>query len=139
MSAGGTPEGPGPGGILRTLGLAVVEAGNGRAVVEGTPDTSHCNPFGVVHGGYTATLLDNAIGVAVHTAARDGLGFTTLELKVSYLRAVLPGSGTVRGEATVTSIGRRVAFAEARLTDQQGRLCATASSTLISVERPAGS
>ncbi len=118
-------------GIGQTLGFSIVEAGMGRVVVEGAPDRSVYNPLGVVHGGYAATLLDTACGIAVHTTQGPNRGHTTLELKVSYLRALDERSGVVRAEGKVISVGRRVAFSEATLHDGAGRLCATATSTLL--------
>ena len=84
-----------------------------------------------VHGGYAATLLDSACGIAVHSQLSPGRSHSTLELKVSYLRGLTAGSGTVRAVGRVTSLGRRVAFAEATLHDGAGRLCATETSTLL--------
>jgi uncharacterized protein (TIGR00369 family) len=84
-----------------------------------------------VHGGYAATLLDSACGIATHTKLQPGQGFTTLELKVSYLRGMTAATGPVRAEGRVISIGRRVAFAEADIRDAQGRIMATATSTLL--------
>mgnify|MGYP003526798211 FL=1 len=89
------------------------------------------NPLGAVHGGYAATLLDSACGIATHSSLGPSRGHTTLELKVSYLRGLSEDSGTVRATGRVVSVGRRVAFAEATLHDGAGRLCATASSTLL--------
>ncbi|HEV2364112.1 MAG TPA: PaaI family thioesterase [Caulobacteraceae bacterium] len=100
-------------------------------VFEGTPDRSDYNPLGSVHGGYAATLLDSACGIAVHSQLQPNRGHTTLELKVSYLRGLSDRSGTVRSTGRVLSMGRRVAFAEATLHDGDGRLCATATSTLL--------
>lgn len=114
-----------------TLGFALVEVDHGHAVFEGAPDRSVYNPLGSVHGGYAATLLDSACGIAVHTQLDAGRGHTTLELKVSYLRPLTDNSGTVRAIGRVISMGRRVAFAEATLHDGDGRLCATATSTLL--------
>ena len=116
------------------LRFALVEAERGRVVFEGTPDRSVYNPLGSVHGGYAATLLDSACGIAVHSQLDAGLGHTTLELKVSYVRALTDASGTVRAVGRVVSMGRRVAFAEATLHDSTGRLCATATSTLLIFE-----
>jgi uncharacterized protein (TIGR00369 family) len=96
-----------------------------------TPGFRHYNPIGSVHGGYAATLLDSACGIAVHSQLGPGRGHTTLELKVSFLRALGEDSGTVRAVGRVTSLGRRVAFAEATLHDGTGQLCATATSTLL--------
>lgn len=115
----------------RTLGFELVEVERGRVVFEGTPDCSVYNPMGAVHGGYAATLLDSACGVAVHSQLGPNRGHTTLELKVSYLRGLSDRSGTVRATGRTISVGRRVAFAEAELHDGEGRLCATATSTLL--------
>ena len=114
-----------------TIGIALVAIERGKSVFEGSPGPSVYNPMGSVHGGYVATLLDSACGIAVHTALAAGQGFTTIELKVSYLRPLSQRSGRVRAEGTLVSLGGRVAFAEARLLDEAGRLCATASSTLL--------
>ncbi len=113
------------------LGFTLVEVDPGRVVFEGTPDRSMYNPLGSVHGGYAATLLDSACGIAVHSQLGANKGHTTLELKVSYLRGLSERSGTVRAVGRVVSLGRRVAFAEATLHDGEGRLCATATSTLL--------
>ena len=117
--------------IGRTMDFALVEVEEGRAVFEGNPDARVYNPIGSVHGGYAATLLDSACGVAVHSRLAVGQSFTTLELKVSYLRGMTTETGVVRAEGVVISMGRRVAFAEAKLTDASGRLLATATSTLL--------
>ena len=115
----------------RTLGFELVEVERGRVVFEGKPDRSVYNPLGAVHGGYAATLLDSACGIATHSTLGADRGHTTLELKVSYLRGLSEDSGTVRATGRVVSVGRRVAFAEATLHDGAGRLCATATSTLL--------
>lgn len=117
--------------IGKTLGFELIEVERGRVVFEGTPDRSVYNPLGVVHGGYAATLLDSACGMAVHSQLSAKRGHTTLELKVSYLRGLSDQSGTVRAIGRTLSVGRRVAFADAELRDGEGRLCATATSTLL--------
>ena len=117
--------------IGRTLDFRLVEIGDGVAVFEGTPDERTYNPMGTVHGGYAATLLDSACGIATHSKLAPGQGYTTLELKVAYHRATTATTGPVRAVGSVTSFGRRVAFAEAKLTDNDGRLLASASSTLL--------
>ena len=114
-----------------TLNFHLVEVERGRAVFEGTPDRSVYNPLGAVHGGYAATLLDSACGIATYTTLGPGRGHTTLELKISYLRGLGADSGTVRATGRVVSCGRRVAFTEAELHDGDARLCATATSTLL--------
>lgn len=123
------------GGITSTLGIDLVEIGDGRAVFAGTPGREVYNPIGMVHGGYAATLLDSACGCAVHSRLGPGEGYSTLELKVAYHKAITDGTGEVRAEGRVVSLGRRAAFAEATLTDSAGRLLASATSTLL-VTRP---
>jgi uncharacterized protein (TIGR00369 family) len=116
-----------------TLGLKLIE--DGRAVFEGTPGLHVYNPLGTVHGGYAATLLDSACGCAVHSKLSASQAFTTLELKVAYHKAMTAGTGPVRAEGRVITLGRRTAFAEAKLTDAAGRLYASATSTLLVIER----
>ena len=118
-------------GIEETLGLRMVELEEGRVVIEGSPGLHVYNPIGTVHGGYTASILDNACGYVVQSKMAPGQTFTTLELKVSYHKAMTKETGPVRAEARIVSIGRRAAFVEARLTDQTGKLYATATSSLI--------
>ena len=117
--------------IAETMDFGLVEIEAGRVVFEGEPSLKVYNPIGSVHGGYAATLLDSACGCAVHSLLAPGQTYTTLELKVCYLSGLTKDSGRVRAEGTVTKMGRRAAFAEAKLTDGQGRLCATATSTLL--------
>jgi uncharacterized protein (TIGR00369 family) len=123
-------------GIGKTLGFSVVELEEGRVVFGGHPDESVYNPIGTVHGGYAATLLDSAVGCAVHSSLKAGQGYTTLELKVAYHRAITNDTGPVEAVGKVTSFGRRVAFSEAQLTDANGRLLASATSTLLVFELP---
>ena len=123
-------DGRGP-PIADTLQFQLAELEKGRAVFRATPGPHAYNPIGVVHGGYAATLLDSACGVAVHSKLAPGQAYTTLELKVSYLRGMTVDTGVVRAEGVVVSMGRRVAFAEAKLTDASGKLLATATSTLL--------
>lgn len=122
-------------GIGKTLGFTLVEIEEGRVVFGGHPDESVYNPIGTVHGGYAATLLDSAVGCAVHSMLKAGQGYTTLELKVAYHRPMTKDTGPVRAEGKAVQVGRRAAFAEGRLTDLQGRLYATATSTLLVFER----
>lgn len=118
-------------GIAASLDFDLVEIEDGRAVFEGTPGLHAYNPIGTVHGGYAATLLDSACGCAVHSKLTAEQGYTTLELKVAYHRAITVKTGRVRAIGRVVSIGRRAAFAEATLTDAEGRLYASATSTLL--------
>ena len=120
-----------------TLGFALVEIEEGRAVFEGNPDHSVYNPIGSVHGGYAAALLDSACGCAVHSRLTAEQGYTTLELKIAYHRPLTDASGPVRAEGRLLSFGRRAAFAEATLLDGAGRLCASATSTLLVFDRKA--
>ena len=113
--------------IAQTLDFAPVAFGPGHAVFEGRPDHRHLNPLGGVHGGYAATLLDSCMGCAVHTLLEAGEGFTTVELKVSFLRPITRDTGRVRAVGTALSRGRRMAFAEGRLHDDAGRLLAHAT------------
>ena len=122
-------------GIGNTLGFTAVELEEGRVVFGGNPDESVYNPIGTVHGGYAATLLDSAVGCAVHSVLKAGQGYTTLELKVAYHRPMTKDTGPVRAEGKVIQAGRRAAFAEGRLTDLAGRLYATATSTLLVFDR----
>jgi uncharacterized protein (TIGR00369 family) len=122
--------GRGP-GIGRSLGFTLVEVSEGFAAFEGTPDEHVYNPIGTVHGGYAATLLDSACGCAAHAMLAAGQGYTTLELKVAYHKAMTSKTGKVRAEGRVLTFGRRAAFAEAKLIDGEGRLYASATSTLL--------
>jgi uncharacterized protein (TIGR00369 family) len=122
-------------GIGRTLGFRMAELEEGRVVFESTPDEHVYNPIGTVHGGYAATLLDSAVGCAVHSKLKAGQGYTTLELKIAYHKAMTKRTGLIRAEGWVVSLGRRAAFAEGRITDADGRLYASATSTLLVFDR----
>jgi uncharacterized protein (TIGR00369 family) len=126
---------PSIGGIGKTLGFRVAEIEEGRVVFAGTPGREVYNPIGTVHGGYAATLLDSACGCAVHSRLGPNQAYTTLELKVAYHRAMTSDTGEVFAEGRVVSIGRRAAFAEATLKDAAGRLYASATSSLLVMER----
>jgi uncharacterized protein (TIGR00369 family) len=117
--------------IAWTLGFGLAEVEEGRAAFTLTPAEFHYNPIGVVHGGVAATLLDSAMGCAVHSLLPAGVGYTTLELKVNLLRAITHDTGPVRAEATVLHAGSRTALAEARLVDAAGKLLAHATSTCL--------
>ena len=122
-------------GIGDSLDFTLVEISEEVAAFEGTPDARADNPIGTIHGGYAATLLDSACGCAVHARLSGTQGYTTLELKIAYHRAMTHDTGRVRAEGRVVSMGRRVAFAEARLTGVDGKLYASATSTLLVFER----
>ncbi len=125
VAAGGRPP------IGETLDFALVEVDLGRAVFEGIPGRHAYNPMGAVHGGYAATLLDSAGGIATASRLAAGETFTTLELKVAYHKAMTERTGPVRAEGVIISMGRRVAFAEAKLLDSDRNLLASATSTLL--------
>ncbi len=120
-------------GIGKTLNFRAIALEEGVVVFEGHPDKSVYNPIGTVHGGYAATLLDSAMACAVHSTLKAGQSYTTLELKIAYHRAMTEGSGPVRAEGKIVSAGRRAAFAEGRLIDAQGRLCASGTTTCLVV------
>ncbi|MFI7210271.1 PaaI family thioesterase [Micromonospora maritima] len=117
--------------VMHLIDMARMEADEGRVVVELLPQEFHYNPLGTVHGGVLSTLLDTAAGCAVHTTLPAGVGYTSLDLNVKFLRPVTVDSGTLRCEGTVLQRGRRTALAEARLTDPADRLVAHATSTCL--------
>jgi uncharacterized protein (TIGR00369 family) len=117
--------------IAEVLNFFLVEASSGRAVFEGTPVLQHYNPLGSVHGGVAATLLDSAMGCAVHTTLKAGIGFTTLEIKVNYVRAMTEKTGKVRCEGRTINVGSRIATAEGKLIDPQGKLLAHGTTTCL--------
>ena len=121
--------------ICELLGFEPAEVEEGRVVFECVPGEQHYNPIGAVHGGLACTLLDSAMGCALHTVLPAGTGYTTLELKANLLRPITADSGILRCEGHPIHVGGRVATAEARLTDESGILYAHATSTLM-VFRP---
>jgi uncharacterized protein (TIGR00369 family) len=120
--------------ITRLMGIELASVEEGRVVFAATPGEQHYNPIGVVHGGLAATLLDSAIGCAMQTKAPPGYFYTTIELKVNYVRPLLAGMGRVFGEATVLYAGRQTALAEARVVDANGKLYAHATSTCMMIQ-----
>jgi len=119
--------------IALLLGFDVKEVEEGRVIFTAETGEHHYNPIGVVHGGLAATLLDSAMGCAVHSLLPQGRGYTTLEIKVNYVRTIRRESGRLRAIGTVIHMGGKVATAEARLLDGDGRLCAHATTTCILV------
>ncbi|MCU1597057.1 MAG: thioesterase family protein [Glaciihabitans sp.] len=117
--------------IVNLMNMRAVAAEVGRVTFTCEPNESHYNPIGTVHGGLVCTLLDSVAGCAVQTTLPAGQGYTSLEIKVNYLRPVLATTGTLTAVGIVTKPGRRAAFADCTVTDSQGRLVATASSTLL--------
>ena len=120
--------------IAQTLGYDVVEAERGRVVVATDPSEAHLNPYGTVHGGLTATLLDSCMGLAVQSTLEKGFAQTTVEFKVSLMRPITPETGRIRAEGIVLNCGRRVGTAEGRLTDGKGRLLAHGTTTCLILE-----
>jgi len=117
--------------IGRLMDFLAIEFEPGRFVFQGTPRVDHYNPLGTVHGGYAATLLDSCVGCAVHTMLPAGKGYTTLELKINYIRAMTDRTGPVRAEGRTISVGNQTAVAEGRLTDSNGKLLAFATTTCL--------
>jgi uncharacterized protein (TIGR00369 family) len=120
-----------PAPIAQTMGMRFVEVEGGRAVFEGEPAEYHYNPIGVVHGGLAAALLDSAMGCAVHSTLPVDVGYTTIEIKVNYLRALTCETGAVRAEGKIIKVGGRVAIAEGRITDAAGNLYAHGTTTCL--------
>tara|TARA_R110000868_G_scaffold13223_6_gene62099 strand:- start:1066 stop:1551 length:486 start_codon:yes stop_codon:yes gene_type:complete len=118
-------------GMVQTMGFTPVSAEVGEVVFEGVPTRAHFNPLGQVHGGYAATMLDTAMGCAVHSSLKAGQGFTTLELKIAYHRPMSETSGPLRAEGKIITSGKRAAYAEGRLYDNQNRLCASGTTTCL--------
>jgi uncharacterized protein (TIGR00369 family) len=123
--------------IAKTLSFQLIEVDAGRAVFQGEPKAEHLNPMGGIHGGWYATLLDSALGCAVHTMMPAGRGYTTAELGVNLVRAINPSKvQRVRAEGKVIHCGRQLATAEARLYGPDGTLYAHGSTTCLVFELP---
>ncbi len=120
------------------LGIWITEVSEGRVVFAAEPGEYHYNPLGTVHGGVMATLLDSALGCAVQSLLPAGTTYTTLELKVNYLRPVTVKTGTIYAEGKIIHLGGRIATAEARVTDAAGKLYAHGTTTCI-ILRPSSS
>jgi uncharacterized protein (TIGR00369 family) len=123
-------EYPGP-PLAALMNFSLVELQEGRAIFAVEPAEYHYNPIGVVHGGLTATLLDSAMGCAVHSMLPVGAGYTTLELKVNFIRAMTSETGAVQCEGKLIHLGNRTATAEGRVTDDAGKLYAHATTTCL--------
>src|SRR3984885_16248513 len=123
--------------VMQTIEPFDSTAEPGVVVMHSIPGFRHYNPIGSVHGGYAATLLDSAMGLAVHSMLPVGTGFTTLEFKISFIRGMTKDTGPVRTEGRTLNVGRRAATAEARITDAKGRLLAHATTTCLVFEIPA--
>jgi uncharacterized protein (TIGR00369 family) len=121
--------------IAVVMNFRIAELEEGRAVFVGEPGEEHYNPIGVVHGGYASTILDSALGCAVHTILPTGVGYTSQTLEVKYLRPILRDTGAVRADSVVIHRGQKTATAEAKLTSvETGKLLATGTSTCLMFE-----
>jgi len=125
--AGELPQPP----ISELLGFHLIEADKGRAVFEGVPEFRHYNPIGTVHGGFAATLLDSAAGCAVFSTLLKGEAWTTLEIKVNFVRPLSKDTGPVRAEGRIIHRGRNLATSDAELKDRAGKLYAHATTTCM--------
>jgi uncharacterized protein (TIGR00369 family) len=125
-----------PAPIAGLVQMQITEADPGRVVFTCRPDESAYNPIGAVHGGLVCTLLDSVCGCALHTTLPQGRGYTSVEIKVNYLKAVRADSGLLTATGTVTKAGSRVGFTEGVVTDESGAVVATASSTLLVFDLP---
>lgn len=117
--------------MAATLGFRLTAFDEGRVEITCDPEEFHYNPYGMVHGGLAATLLDTATGCAIHTRLPAGVGYATLDLHVTYLRPITTRSGPLTCVGTVTSHGRRVAVAEAEVLGDDQRVAKATSTCLI--------
>jgi uncharacterized protein (TIGR00369 family) len=125
--------------IGHTLDFLLIDVARGRAVFQGRPGVAHLNPMGTVHGGWYATLLDSALGCAVHTMMPPGRGYTTAELGINLVRALTTKVQRVRAIGEVQHCGRQLATATARLVGPDGTLYAHGSTTCLVFELPSQS
>lgn len=134
LQAGRTDQAP---SIATTLGFELSEVGEGLAVFTGYPSEKVLNPLGTVHGGFALTLIDSCTGCAAHTVLPAGVGYTSIETKANFVRALMPDSGPVRAEGRVIAQGRTIITTEGKITDGRGRIVAHGTSTVM-VLRPRG-
>lgn len=127
MIAGELPSPP----MAALMQFDLVSVEHGEVVCTCRPDESAYNPIGTVHGGLVCTLLDSAVGLALHSTLPAGKGYTSVEIKVNYLKPVRPISGPLTATGTVVKSGSRVGFTEGVVTDASGAVVATATSTLL--------
>ena len=132
MLSGELPRAP----IADSMNLEVAEVGEGRIVFLGKPTVAFLNPLGTVHGGWIATVLDSAMGCAVHSILPPGRLYTTTSMTVNYVRALFGDGAPVRCEASVVHAGGRSATSEGKLWDAQGRLVAHGSETCLVFDAP---
>jgi uncharacterized protein (TIGR00369 family) len=117
--------------ISRALGFSISSVERGRVTFDYEPVSDHYNPLGSVHGGIAATLLDSVMGCCIHTTLKPGSGFTTLEIKVNYVRAMTDKTGRVQAEGKIINVGSRIATSEGRLVDASGKLLAHGTTTCL--------
>ena len=122
--------------IMEAMNFCLIEAEKGHIVFQGSPQFGHYNPIGSVHGGWYCTILDSALGCAVHSTLPRGKGYTTLELKVNLIRALTETSGPVRAEGRIIHSGGQTGVAEATLFDSAGKLYASATTTCLIFDIP---
>jgi uncharacterized protein (TIGR00369 family) len=134
ICAGRLPPPP----VANLVGFTMDEVGDGTATMSMAPHESQYNPIGCVHGGIVATLLDSVMGCAVHSKVPAGRGYTTLEIKVNYLRAVTSRVPLLRGQGRVIHFGRQTAMAEGSIVDEAGRLYAQGTTTCLIFDLPPG-
>jgi uncharacterized protein (TIGR00369 family) len=120
--------------MAETLGYDIVEAERGRVIITAEPSEMHLNPAGTVHGGLAATMLDSCMGLAIQSMLDKGVGSTTIEFKISFVRPITPDTGVIRAEGLVINQGRRVGTAEGRVTDRRGRLLVHGTTTCLIFE-----
>jgi len=123
--------------MARTLGYDIVQAEKGRVVIAAIPGEDHLNPWGTVHGGLAATLLDSCMGLAIQSTVDRGVGSTTLEFKISFIRPITAQTGLIHAEGKVLGNGRRAGTAEGRITDEEGQLLAHGTTTCLLFDIPA--
>ena len=114
-----------------TLDFGMVSMEKGKVVFKGNPAENHMNPIGTIHGGYAATLLDSALGCSIHSMLDPGERYTTVDLNVKYIRAMRPGMGPVFCTGEVVHKGRKIATADAKIVDAEGKLYAHGSTTCV--------
>jgi uncharacterized protein (TIGR00369 family) len=122
--------------IADTLDFVMISVAEGQAISQGTPQTRHLNPMGTVHGGWYATLLDSAVGCAVHTMMPQGRAYTTAELSINLVRGAKPGQEPLRAIGKVLHCGKQLATAEGKIVDASGKLYAHATTTCLVFEQP---
>ena len=127
MPAGRLPAPP----ICKALGFWMSEVELGRVVFIYEPSHEHYNPLGSIHGGVAATLMDSVMGCCIHTTLKAGTGYTTVEIKVNYVRAMSDKTGPVKAEGKIINVGSRIATSEGRLVDASGKLLAHGTTTCL--------